>query len=69
MNPVQFGYAGKWTPSYLAVQEAANLVKNGPTPVGVESNASMGVPYYRVVTNNEYAMAAQIGRLGWTALV
>lgn len=68
---VQFGYAGKWSPSYLATQEAANLVKSSPAPVGVESYTQTSPypqqPFYRVVSANEYNLAAQSGRLMYTA--
>ena len=67
MHPVTFGYAGKWDPSINAVQLAANLVKSDPTPVGVEVAQGTPVPLYRVVSQNEYAQAAQAGRLTYTA--
>lgn len=69
MQAVKFGYAGKWSPNYGAVQNAAYLVKSDPTPVGVEA-AQAGLtaqPFYRVATNAEYQQAAMAGRLVWTA--
>lgn len=68
MRQLSFGYAGKWSTSLPAVQQAAQLVKNNPTPVGVETFAQPGMPpVYRVATNQEYYQAAQGGRLVFTA--
>ena len=66
MRTVTFGYAGKWDPNYTAVQQAANLVKSTPTPVGVAMYHPT-IPIYQVVTHNEYNQATQEGRLVWTA--
>lgn len=69
MNPVHFGYAGKWSPTLNPVQQAAYWVKSDPTPVGVEMALPVqgAQPIYRVVTQQEYQQAAQGGRLIWTA--
>lgn len=69
MRQLSFGYAGQWSPSFPAVRQAAQLVKSGPTPVGVEGLIQPGVPLplYRVSTNQEYYQAAQNGRLVFTA--
>jgi|GEM_PF-7000035 len=69
MTSVHFGYAGKWSPSFQPVQQAAYWVKSDPTPVGVEMAPPFMAPQvtYRVVTNQEYNQAAQGGRLVWTA--
>lgn len=68
MRQLSFGYAGKWSPNGPAVQQAATLVKNGPTPVGVECyKQPTATPLCRVVTNQEYYQAAQNGSLSFTA--
>jgi hypothetical protein len=69
MRTVTFGYAGKWSNNYGAVQQAANLVKSDATPVGVEGFQGNPVlpPIYRVVTNQEY-LQPQAGHIIWTAL-
>jgi hypothetical protein len=70
MRTVTFGYAGKWTPDYGSVQQAAHLVKSDPTPVGVEAfgGTPWAPPVYRVATNNDYYQAAQGRRIVWTAI-
>lgn len=70
MRTVTFGYAGKWSPSYSAVEQAAYLVKSDQTSVGVEAvRGNPGaLPLYRVATNQEYQQAAQDGRIVWTAI-
>jgi hypothetical protein len=68
MRELRFGYAGKWSPNFPAVQQAAQLVKSDPTPVGVEAFYQSGMPLFRVATNQEYYQAAQGGRLIFTAL-
>ncbi len=68
MRTVTFGYAGRWSPSLPAVQQAAQLVKSSPVPVGVEQVAQPnGIALYRVASNQEYYQAAQGGRLIFTA--
>lgn len=81
MRPLTFGYTGKWSQNYTAVQQAAHLVKSGPTPVGVEiALPPTGLAlypgfyypppaFYRVATNQEYIQAALGRRLVWTAVV
>lgn len=64
----RFGYAGKWSPAFAPVQQAAYMVKSDPTPVGVEGvQTAPGMGYYRVVTHNEFHQAAQQNRLVWVA--